>query len=233
MLFRSIPGYTDVESYWKVTRSDKTHAEVLSLISAMPLKFEPGSRYAYDNTGFYLLGLLIEKISGTSYGDFLEARIFKPLHMTSTQVNNYTRIIPHRSQGYIYQDGGLTNKDFYSTSNTFSAGILLSTIRDLARWHSALFDDSILNAHFRQLWWSPYPSAAGNERDTNYSVGLGWFIVDSPLGQFLGHNGGILGFVASFLYFPKTNISAFVLCNAGQVTEPHHIAFEVIRRISH
>ena len=226
-----IPGYTEVEQYWKITRNDKSHEEILALIRDLPLKFEPGSPCAYDNTAFYLLGLIIETVSGMKYKKFLDERIFRPLQMITTQSNEYAQIIPHRCQGYTYRDDVLTNKVFYSTSNTFSAGILMSTISDLMRWRSSLFDDSILNSEIRQKWWTPHPSIEGNEHLSGYSMGLGWFIVESTIGQFVGHNGSIPGFSAAFLHFPDMNMSAVVLNNAGHVTEPHKIAIALIQQL--
>ena len=228
-----IPNYTSQEGYWSLTRRDKIHAEILALVDPLPVSFQPGERYGYDNTGFYLLGMVIEAVSGESYGDTLKRVIFDPLSMAATQANDYDRIIPHRAQGYVRPEAGdgVLNKPFYSTSNTFSAGILLSTVRDLLKWKVSLFDDSILNAEYRKLWWTPHPSKAANERAEHFSVGLGWFFVDSPLGLFHGHNGGITGFVSSFVYFPDTDVTAVVLCNSSVVAAPHEIAFDVIRQI--
>lgn len=134
-----IPSYTDVDQYWGVTKHDKSHNEILSLINALPLKFAPGHRHAYDNSGYYLLGLLIEAISGKSYDEYLRITIFEPLNMKHTRANNYSQIVPHRAQGYQFKDSGLTNKEFYSTSNTYSAGNLLSNVRDLLLWRTSLF----------------------------------------------------------------------------------------------
>ncbi|MBC8098799.1 MAG: beta-lactamase family protein, partial [Armatimonadetes bacterium] len=227
-----IPSYTEAPNYWQLAGRDKTHAEVLALVDALPLKFTPGDRYAYDNTGFYLLGLLIERITGEPYADYLQRVIFAPLAMTQTQCNDYGVLIPHRAQGYVRDDNGaLRNKAFYSLSNTFSAGALVSTIPDLLIWRAALFNDTILNAELRRLWWTPHPSVAGNERDWHFTVGVSWFMVDSPLGQFVGHNGGIQGFASSLMYFPAADLTALVLCNAGHITEPHSLAFEVIRTL--
>jgi CubicO group peptidase (beta-lactamase class C family) len=227
-----IPNYTSQDTYWTLTRRDKTHAEILALVDQLPLSFQAGERYAYDNTGYYLLGMVIEAISGKKYGDTLKHVIFDPLSMTTTQANDYDQIVPHRAQGYVRQESGdgLLNKPFYSTSNTFSAGILLSTVRDLLKWRASLFDDTVLNAEYRKLWWTPNPSKAANERAEHFSVGLGWFFVDSPLGLFHGHNGGIAGFASSFVYFPDTDVAAVVLCNSSAVAAPHEIAFEVIRQ---
>jgi len=227
-----IPSYTEVDAYWQMTRKDKTHEELLALVRDLLLKFVPGTRNAYDNTAFYLLGLIIEAVSGMSYEAFLWEKIFTPLQMNATQANNYVKVIPHRCQGYIYKDGDFSNKDFYSISNTFSAGILLSTLPDMIQWQAALFNARILNEELRQKWWTPYPSQEGNEHQYGYTMGLGWFLVESAIGAFWGHNGSITGFAAAFLHFPKTKISAVVLCNAGHVAAPHQIAIDLIQQLN-
>ena len=231
-----IPNYTAVERYWQITRDDKSHAQVLDLVRDLPLTFAPGTRHAYDNTGFYLLGMLIEAVTGQSYWEYLDTIIFKPLGMTHTLANDYDRIVPNRAQGYVYgqDDGSLHNKRFYDTSNTFSAGILLSTVRDLLAWAEALHSDAILNAASRDLWWTPHPSQTANERETAYpyTLTLGWFIVDDPIAQFYGHNGGIEGFASALLYFPATEISAVVLTNCNFVNAPHKLALDLLRDLT-
>ena len=227
-----IPDYTNPPEYWALTRRDKTHAEVLALVNEQPLKFTPGSRNSYDNTGFYLLGLLIESICGESYADVLGRVIFKPMGMTRTRANDNPAIIPNRAQGYLFENEALHNKPFYSTSNTFSAGCAVSTAGDLIRWTDSLFNDTILEAHHRELWWQPNPSEAGNERHFNYTVGLGWFRLDTPLGMLYGHNGGIAGFASAYMHFPATGITAVALCNAGHIHEPHTLAFAAIQAVS-
>lgn len=226
-----IPSYTSVDKYWQQTRRDKAHAEVLDFVRHLPLKFPSGQRVAYDNTGFYLLGMIIEAVSGQSYSEFLQQRIFELLGMSSTQANDYSKIIPHRAQGYNYYDDECQNKDFYSISNTFSAGVLLSNVRDLLMWQASLLNDSLLREPYRKLWWQAHPSAEKNEREYGYSMGLGWFIVDSPLGQFVGHNGSIQGFASAFMCFPVHDLAAIVLCNAGHIGEPHKIVFDVMREL--
>lgn len=227
-----IPSYTDPPEYWQQTRRDKTHVEVLDLVRDKPLMFTPGARYHYDNTGYYLLGLLIEVVSGEAYADHLKRVIFQPLGMTGTQANDYARIIPRRAHGYKFRDGALYNKQFYSTSNTFSAGNLLSNPREMLRWRRSLFSDVILNAHYRDLWWTPHPSHAGNERALGFSVGLGWFLVESPAGTFAGHNGGIEGFASAFMYISKYDVTAIALCSAGHVSEPHRICFAALHDLA-
>lgn len=91
------------------------------------------------------------------------------------------------------------------------------------------FLNTILNSYYRELWWTPHASGEANEREMHYSVCLGWFMVESPLGNFLGHNGGIPGFASSFIHFRDSGITAVVLCNAGIINDPHNIALAVLK----
>lgn len=226
-----LPSYTEVEGYWQLTRQSKSHEQVIDLVRDLPLNFPSGTSYFYDNTGFYLLGMVIEAVTQQAYGDYLAEIIFKPLGMSQTRANNYQQLISNRAQGYVLSEDVLHNKDYYDTSNTFSAGIFLSTIQDLLRWSSSLYDNSVLNEQSRQAWWTPHPSQTGNERQLHFTVALGWFTLDLPIGSFLGHNGGIPGFAASFVHFRQQHITAAVLCNTNHISEPHEIAFKVIREL--
>jgi CubicO group peptidase (beta-lactamase class C family) len=226
-----IPDYTSAERYWELHRRAKSHDEVLELVRDLPVLFAPGERYNYDNTGFYLLGLLIEKVAQMPYIDYLRRTIFEPQGMSRTQGNDYERIIPDRAQGYLYRDGAFHNKIFYDTSNTFSAGILVSNAADLLAWRASLYDDSILNAEYRHLWWTPHPSQAANEREFKFTMGLGWFIVDRPAGTFYGHGGGIPGFRSSFMHFRDADVTAVVLYNGEHIDAPENLALDVIQEM--
>lgn len=195
------------------------------------MSFAAGTRHSYDNTGFYLLGMVIEAVTQKRYADYLSEIIFAPLGMHSTRGNDYDQIIAHRAQGYNYRDGVFYNKGFYDISNTFSAGAILSTVVDLLKWQACLFDDRILNTEYRKQWWTPQLSEAGNEKNDHYTVGLGWFMVESALGTFLGHNGGITGFASAFLYLPDTQTTGIVLCNTNHIENPHQIALDVIAQL--
>lgn len=224
----SIPNYTAVDRYWEITRASKSHEEVLALVRDLPVSFAPGARHSYDNTGFYLLGMVIEAVTGQAYGNYLKKIIFEPLGMAHTQANDYGRIVPHRAQGYVLRDGKLANKDYYDISNTFSAGVLLSSVRDLLKWSATFHTDSVLNATSRERWWIVHASQANNEREGHYSLTLGWFVVDYSKGQFYGHNGATEGFASALLHFPETNLTAVVLCNSNQISEPHKIALDLL-----
>lgn len=226
-----IPNYTSLDRYWELQRVDKSPNQVLDLVRDLPLSFPSGTRHSYDNMGFYLLGMVIESVTQKPYTAYLKELIFIPLGMTATQGNNYDQIIPHRAQGYNYRDGAFYNKGFYDISNTFSAGVLISTVRDLLTWRASLFDNRILNAEYRKLWWTQHLSAEANEKAYHYTLGLGWFAVESPLGTFWGHNGGITGFASAFFYLPETQTTAVVLCNTNYIENPHQIALDVITQL--
>ncbi len=217
-----IHSYTEVESYWARTRDDRTPEEILALISGLPLDFEPGERNAYDNTGFYLLGLLIETVSGQSYGAFLERRILAPAGMNAIRINDYAAVVPGRAAGYSRPDDRVENKAFYSVANTFAAGALLASAHDLASWLTRLPSQPL-----EQLW-APHPSRQANERRSNFTMGLGWFLVDFDGRHYTGHNGSTQGFASSLLHRPETGVSAVTLFNGDWLAEPHQLPLELI-----
>jgi D-alanyl-D-alanine carboxypeptidase len=223
-----IPNYTSIDRYWELTRHAKSFTQILDLVRDLPMNFPPGKRHSYDNTGYYLLGKLIEVVEKRSYAEVLHGLIFDPLQMTQTQANDYARIIPHRAQGYVQREGVMHNKDFYDMSNTYSAGNVVSTVRDLLKWKRSLYDNTILNEDYRRLWWTPHPSEEANERQSGFNTGLGWFMVESKLGVFLGHNGGVAGFASSFIHFREVNVTGIALCNGSHIQEPHKILLDVI-----
>lgn len=226
-----IRSYTAVDQYWQTTRLDISREELLSYVADLPLDFPPGQKYSYDNTGYYLLGFLIEAVSGRSYGDFLSERIFRPLGMASTQVNDPYAIVKNRAAGYSYDQVNhtLKHKPYYSPTGTFSAGVLLSTVNDLAKFAQSLYSDLLLTADGRAQMWIANPSEQENERKFDFSVGLGWFLVDHPHGRFAGHNGGIQGFASAFVHLLDSKTTFIVLCNQDTVAEPHQIGFELLK----
>lgn len=227
-----LKSYTQVKEYWRSTRLDVSRPAILDLVRHRPLDFQPGQRHAYDNTGYYLLGLLIEQISGQSYGQFLAEQIFEPLGMTATRVNDPYAIVPHRAAGYTGRDGHLRNAEYYSPAGTFSAGVLLSSAADLATWAATLHTDALLSPASRELMWRPHPSAAANEREFHFSLGLGWFLVDWQGRTFAGHNGDIVGFAASLVHFPAERLTGILLCNRDELETPHLLALGALEKFT-
>lgn len=123
---------------------DHTQAEVIKMVAAFPLDFPSGERWAYNDTGYFLLGMLIEQVSGKSYEQFLRERIFAPLEMRDTRLENSAELIPNRADGYHWQNGGYRNAERVSPTLTFSTAGLVSTVLDLAKWDAALYTEKLL-----------------------------------------------------------------------------------------
>jgi CubicO group peptidase (beta-lactamase class C family) len=218
-----IVAYTDVPAFWEQTRLDRSPRQLLDLVRDLPLRFEPGERYGYDNTGYILLGLVIEAVSGQRYADFLTTAIFEPLGMSDSRANDYAAIVPRRAAGYEWWDNALQNKEFYSSGNTFSAGCLLSTAADLALWDRTL--GALMSERQLAAMWEPYPSSQGNELAAGFSVGMGWFLLTHDGHRVAAHNGSTQGFSSAYVRFLDSELSVILLANSGTLGEPHELAF--------
>jgi CubicO group peptidase (beta-lactamase class C family) len=223
-----IPSYTDAENYWDITRLDLSKAEILALVSELPLKFQPGEFSAYDNTGYYLLGLMLEKVTGQSYGDLLRDRIFAPLGMNATSMNDPATIVPHRAAGYKWQNNTLYNKPYYSPSVTYSAGGQLSSVADMVKWERALGSETLLKQSTLDLMWTLQTSIRGHEWEKlKYGAGLGWFVLNYCDRRVVGHNGSILGFATNMTRFIDDQITVILFCNLDRITRPDAITKEI------
>ncbi|MEM7331885.1 MAG: serine hydrolase domain-containing protein [Chloroflexota bacterium] len=224
-----IKSYTEVEAYWKSTRLDLPKDHILELVADLPIQFEPGARQAYDNTGYYLLGYLIEKLSEKSYGDYLKQAIFAPLGMAQTEVNDPYKIIPGRANGYTHKNRVIQNAEYYSPTGTYSAGMMVSSITYLIKFNSSLYTDKLLSEDSRRLMWTPRPSQANNEAQFNYVLGYGWFLVTTENGRlFAGHNGNMVGFCSSFTHFIKEKITVIALYNYDLISIPHELPHQIV-----
>ena len=227
-----LPNYVGAEGYWEDTRTDRTPSQILDLVRDHPLAFTPGQRQMYDNTGYYLLGLLIEEITQQTYGDYLREQFFEPLGMQHTRANHYRGIVPGRVAGYTGPLNKLENSDYYSISNTYSGGVLISSIADFVRWDLALTNGTALPEVVRSQMWTPHPSAEANEREFHFTMTLGWFVVDLSDGrQFYGHNGHKLGFGASYMRFHDEKMSLILFLNTDMVNESHKLAIDIGNRV--
>src|SRR5207247_5700631 len=127
-------------------RADYTEDELVKIIETFPLDFQPGEKWAYRNTNYVLLGVLIHKVTGEFYGNFLQERIFKPLGMTTTRIISEADIVPNRAAGYRFVKDELKNQNWVSpTLNTTADGALYFTVLDMAKWDAALYGEGVLN----------------------------------------------------------------------------------------
>ncbi|MGD2116625.1 MAG: serine hydrolase [Acidobacteriota bacterium] len=204
-----VPSYTSMESYADGMREDVTVEEMIDRFRDEPLDFEPGTDWAYSNSGYFLLGAVIEAASGTSYEDFVETRIFAPLGMHRSRYGRVSEVVPGRVEGYQGAGDGLENAAYLSMTQPYSAGSLLSTVDDLSLWVKALRGERLLPDDLRELLWTPATLADG--RSTGYGYGLG--VAEYQGRSVLQHGGGINGFLTSILWIPEEEIFVTVLAN--------------------
>ncbi|WP_445632789.1 serine hydrolase [Nostoc sp. DSM 114161] len=223
-----IPSYTDAPNYWELTRLDLSKSEILALVADLPLKFQPGEFSAYDNTGYYLLGLMLEKVTGKSYGDLLRDRIFAPLGMNASLMNDPKEIVPNRAAGYRLLNNKLVNKPYYSPSVTYSAGGQLSSVADMVKWEQALFRGTLLKQSTLDFMWTAnFPNQGDDWDKLGYVAGLGWWVLNYGDRRVVGHNGSILGFASNITRFIDDKITVILFCNLDTISRPDAIAKEI------
>lgn len=207
----AIPGYLDSFKMNLSRQGFPKPQEILQLFFQLPLEFEPGQTWAYDNTGYYLLGLIIEQVSLQSYWSFLEHRIFNPLGMKNTRNTDTRDIVYHRASGYIWEEGIYKNQPSLWTFIGFSAGSLISTVEDLALWDAALYTERLVKKETLEKMWRPVKSNTG--KLLPYNSGFGWF-TDSYHGhRIIQHSGGTPGFSSVIYRFPDDSLCVILLTN--------------------
>jgi D-alanyl-D-alanine carboxypeptidase len=206
-------------------RRDYKEDELLKRAAQIPLAFEPGEKWAYSNMGYVMLGILIGKVTGKFYGDFLQERIFKPLGMTTTRIINEADIIPNRAQGYRLVKGELKHQEWVSpTMNTTADGSLYFTIQDLIKWDAALYTEKLLKKSSLDLMWTPVTQNDGKVNRGNY--GFGWAIESMNDHKVIGHGGAWQGFKSFIARFVDDKMTVMLLANLSQ-TNPEKLAHHV------
>jgi len=204
-----LKNYTGLDGF-ELTKH-LTQEQFIKAIAVQPREFAPGESWKYCNTGFNLLGFIIENVSGEKYWDFMGARIFRPLGMDSTGDRRPGRIIPNRAAGYEQANHVLINRD-YDLTDVFSAGAIVSTVLDLAKWNAALDGEGLLDAHSKEQMWTAARLNSGKPE----KYGFAWFL-DSVEGHpNIGHSGATSGFSASIQRFPDDHLAVILLTNTDE-----------------
>ena len=212
-------------------RLDLTHQEFIDMTAKTPVLFKPGTDMKYSGTGFYLLGMLIEKLSGSSYQEYLDQHIFKPLKMNFTRRDTVEGIIPNRVSGYTFADGSLKNAEYTSETWGYSEGGIITTASDLAKLDSALYTDKLLKHSSIEQMWTPSLLSNGKKGvigdngagKPNY-YGLGWFISYYNNHRIILHTGNKPGFSCAFFRFIDDNLTVIVLSNLSSPSPVYEIA---------
>lgn len=207
-----IKSYTNVKKMWSLMRKDMTVKELIDFFKTQPMDFAPGERYLYNNSGYVLLGAIIEKVSGKSYETYIDENIFKPLGMNSSYYGSSTRIIPLRASGYKKEKNEFKNADYLSMTLPYAAGSLLSTVDDLHRWYQALEAGKVLSQKSLEQMYTP--TKLNNGKTQNY--GYGWSLGTSFGEKTIEHGGGINGFTTDALRVPEKKVFVTVLTNFPQ-----------------
>jgi len=205
-----IKSYTGLDGF-ELTKH-LTQKQFITALWKIPLEFQPGDQWKYCNTGYSLLGFIVENVSGKNYWDFLGEKIIGPLGMTSTTNREPSLVVPHRADGYEKsKNGALINRD-YDLTDIFSAGAIISTVGDLSKWNAALNTEEILNNASKTAMWTS--GKLNNGKETEY--GFGWRVGPYQGHKNIGHSGSTSGFSASLQRFPNDKVSVIVLCNSGE-----------------
>jgi D-alanyl-D-alanine carboxypeptidase len=208
-----IKSYTSLGlKFLAVTRQDLSHDDLIALFKHEPDDFQPGEKWLYDNSGYYLLGVILEKVTGYKYGDYVQRRIFTPLGLSSTIYCDVEPIVKNRAAGYqLGMAGELRNADFISMKNPFAAGALCSTVKDLVTWTSALAGGKVVSAASYAQMIAPTKLADGKEQAYGFGLMPGQ-LEGHPQ---IAHGGGINGFMSMLIYFPKDDVTVAVLSNSS------------------
>ena len=207
-------------------RKDWTEDEELKLIENIPLAYPPGTKWDYSNFGYVTLGILLHRVTGEFYGDFLQQKIFQPLGMSSTRIISEADIIPNRSAGYRLVKGELKNQEWVApVVNTTADGSLYFSITDLAKWDAALYTEKLLKRSSLDLMWTPVKLKDGQPNTGNY--GFGWFIDQRNGHRCIHHDGAWQGFETAIDRYVDDHLTVVALTNLegakpGEITQ--HVA---------
>jgi D-alanyl-D-alanine carboxypeptidase len=207
-------NYTNIPGYFEGVeiRRDVTTAELIDVFANLPMDFAPGDAYLYSNSGYVLLGAIIEKVSGQSYAEYIQTAIFDELGMGHSY-HGGLQLIPQRAHGYSGSVGEYKNAGFLSMTQPHGAGALLSTVSDMARWTQSLFGGELLSAESLEKMTTDFELNNGEHAGYGYGVGIG-----ERFGiQEINHGGGIHGFTTYGTWIPDQKIYVAVLCNNDEM----------------
>ena len=213
-----IKSYTSLGPKWqRLMRIDLVPDSLVALFANEPFDFKPGDAWRYDNSGYFLLGMIIEKLRGKPYGQYLADEFFTPLGLKSTVYCDQAPLIKHRAQGYTPRPGGrFINAEPLSMTQPYAAGSLCSTVTDLAAWTLALSSGKVVSPASYKLMTTP--GTLNDGKPLTYGFGLGTGVLGGH--RQVSHNGGINGFISELHLYPDDSVVTVVLTNTGGPAAP-------------
>jgi CubicO group peptidase (beta-lactamase class C family) len=212
-----IPNYTAFPNFFKEqSRNPYTPDEFVEVFAHKKLDFTPGERFSYSNSGYFLLGVIAEKLTGKTYEQLLHDNIFTPVGMHDTGYDNHEDIVKNRATGYEKNEYGYVNSSYLDMSIPYAAGSMYSTVEDLYLWDQALYTDKLLPQALMDLYFKPYIPAFG---DSHYAYG--WGVGKERIGntedsvEAIAHGGGINGFNTNISRVTSDKSLVVLLNNTG------------------
>lgn len=215
-----IKDFTKMKSLRDISQKEMTPKMMVDFFKNEPVDFAPGEKFDYNNSGYVLLGYIIELVSGEEYEEFIQKNIFDKAGMTKSYYASDRKVIPKKAYGYQKKESVYVNKTQISFSVPFSSGSLMSTTSDMLKWQNALNQNLILNPKTIKKAFTKYKLNDGQE----FTYGYGWHLIDVNGTQLRRHGGSIFGFKSMGVYIPSEDIYVIGLSNCDcnsptQVTE--------------
>lgn len=207
-------------------RREYSDDELIKVIQSYPLSFPPGTRWKYNNSGYILSGILVTRVTGQFYGDFLVREVFRPLGMKTARIISDSDIIPHRAAGYLRTPTGIRNQDFASAAlNATGDGSLYLSLEDWSAWITAMDRGSLLSAASWAALWD-----RGRTRDGKLTEhGFAWDHVQLKGHEIIEFDGSWQGFRSAIERDPSSGVTVVVLANLAEA-QPVPVAREVLER---
>lgn len=209
-----IVSYTNMAKFGsELMTRDMKPTELIDVFKNEKFEFAPGEKWNYNNSGYFLLGYIIEKITGITYADYIEKTIFQPLGMKNSLYGSNSKLIPNRAQGYEPGPTGIQNATYLSMTLPYAAGSLMSTVNDCYIWNKALNEGKIIKRETLEKAFVPYVLKSGKKT----SYGYGWSIGEIEGQKLVQHSGGINGFLTNGIYVPSKDVYIAVFSNSNAI----------------
>jgi len=215
-----IQNYTQKDGFWIRSKIPIEPDSLINQFKYDSLKFSPGEDWQYSNSNYFLLGQIIEKVSGKTYAEYLNATFFVPLGMKNTGVHDMFEVYDNAASGYEYGQGKIYNAEQRHDSHIGGAGNLYSTAKDLFVWNEAIFNGEALSESSYQNAMTPVKWGDGKEVTADgFKYGCGWGIMNYKGVKLIAHGGGFNGFDCWISRYPDHNVTIVVLTNSNSFPE--------------
>jgi CubicO group peptidase (beta-lactamase class C family) len=210
-----IKSYTNMPSFMEFARTDMTPTVLMDKFKNEQMEFDPGTQFNYNNSGYIVLGHIIEVVSGQSYEDFIQTNIFDKVGMNNSYYGSMTRLIPNRARGYSKTETGYRNADYLSLTLPYAAGSIMSTTADLLKWQNAISANTLIKKSSLEKATNGSTLDSGEE----ITYGYGWYTGNINGSASVEHDGGIFGYSSSGIFLPEENVYVIGLsnCDCGNV----------------